>query len=118
MESTSHRRGYATTVMTLMGLAAVTTLLPVNVGAQEHGSTRHQSSLPQITTGDQKDWPLHNLDLHGSRYADLDEINTATVSGLDVAWTFEAGAANSITQVTPLVVGGVMYIKPDPRSSP
>ena len=85
MESTSQRRGHATTVTTLMGIAAVTTLLFVKVGAQEQGSTRHQSSLPQITTGGQKDWPLHNLDIHGSRYADLDEINTSTVSGLDAA---------------------------------
>ena len=110
MESTSQQRGHAATVTTLVGIAAVTTLLFATVGAQEQGSTRHQSSLPQITTGSQKDWPLHNLDIHGSRYADLDEINTSTVGGLDVVWTFEAGAANSITQVTPLVVDGVMYI--------
>ena len=60
--------------------------------------------------GGQLNWPLHNLDTRGSRYADLDEINTSNVERLGLAWSFEPEAAHIITQVTPLVVDGVMYL--------
>ena len=85
-------------------------VLPVSIDGQQPATTTHQSALPQITTGGQANWALHNLDLRGSRYADIDEINTSNAGRLELAWTFEAGAANSITQVTPLVVDGVMYV--------
>ena len=84
---------------------------PGSIGhAQEGVETTHQSSPPQITTSGQTNWPLHNLDIGGSRYADIDEINTSNASRMVLAWSFEAGAANSITQVTPLVIDGVMYL--------
>ena len=110
MDTSRHGRRGAATVETILGVATIVTMVLVPAGAQEPGRTTHQSSPPQITTGGQMDWPLHNLDIRGSRYADVDEINTSNVSRLAVAWSFEAGAANSITQVTPLVVDGVMYI--------
>ena len=55
------------------------------------------------------DWASQNLDLHNRRYAPLDEISTATVSDLTLAWSFQTGAEDNIGQVTPLVVDGVMY---------
>ena len=94
----------------LLGFAMVSILALVSVDAQEVATTTHQSSLPQITAGGQSNWGLHNLDLRGSRYADIAEIDTSNVGRLELAWSFEAGAANSITQVTPLVVDGVMYV--------
>ncbi|MEE2637581.1 MAG: PQQ-binding-like beta-propeller repeat protein [Acidobacteriota bacterium] len=78
--------------------------------AQERGRTTQHSSLPQIVAGSQTDWPLHNLDIRGTRFADIDEIDTENVNDLALAWSFAAGAANSITQATPLVVDGVMYV--------
>ena len=78
--------------------------------AQGHARTTHQSAFPQITPGGQTNWELHNLNIRGSRYASLDEINTSNVGQLALAWSFEAGAAHSITQITPLVVDGVMYV--------
>jgi len=95
---------------TVLGIVSLGMMVIVTVGAQEQGQTTHQSSPPQITTSGQTNWPLHNLDIGGSRYADIDEINTSNASRLALAWSFEAGAANSITQVTPLVVDGVMYL--------
>ena len=95
---------------TVLGIVTLGMMVIVTVGAQELGQTTHQSSPPQITTSGQTNWPLHNLDIGGSRYADIDEINTSNASRLALAWSFEAGAANSITQVTPLVVDGVMYL--------
>ena len=97
-------------IVTVLGIATLGMMVIVTVGAQELAQTTHQSSPPQITTSGQTNWPLHNLDIGGSRYADIDEINTANASRLALAWSFEAGAANSITQVTPLVVDGVMYL--------
>ncbi len=94
----------------LLGFAMVSILALVSIDAQEVATTTHQSSLPQITAGGQSNWGLHNLDLRGSRYADIAEIDTSNVGRLELAWSFEAGAANSITQVTPLVVDGVMYV--------
>ena len=79
-------------------------------GAQGQGQTTHDSALPQITTGGQADWSQHNFDVQGGRYSPLDAINTANVGRLALSWAFEAGAGNSITQVTPLVVDGVMYL--------
>ena len=96
--------------VTVLGIVSLGMMVIVTVGAQEQGQTTHQSSPPQITTSGQTNWPLHNLDIGGSRYADIDEINTSNASRMVLAWSFEAGAANSITQVTPLVIDGVMYL--------
>ena len=91
-------------------VAAVIAGIPAS-GEQAHRSqTTHQSPLPRITAGGQADWPLHNLDIKGSRYSALDEINTTNVDRLELAWTFEPGAGPGIAQATPLVVEGVMYL--------
>ena len=96
--------------VTVLGIVSLGMMVIVTVGAQEQGQTTHQSSPPQITASGQTNWPLHNLDIGGSRYADIDEINTSNARRMALAWSFEAGAANSITQVTPLVIDGVMYL--------
>ena len=56
------------------------------------------------------DWPSQNLNLQNSRFSPLDEINTRNVSSLALRWSFEPGLRDDITQVTPLVVDGVMYL--------
>ena len=56
------------------------------------------------------DWASQNLNLHNSRYASLDQIDTTNVSRLQERWSFEAGPADNIAQATPLVVDGVMYL--------
>ena len=55
------------------------------------------------------DWSSHNLDLHNTRFSPLDQINASNASGLTQLWSIEAGGVDAITQVTPLVVDGVMY---------
>ena len=37
----------------------------------EQAQTTHHSPLPRVTAGGQADWPLHNLDIKGSRYSSL-----------------------------------------------
>ena len=55
------------------------------------------------------DWRSHNLDLYGSRYAPLDQIDTSNVGQLELAWSVTMERDHVITQVTPLVVDGVLY---------
>ena len=94
----------------LLASAALIAALPAAPAAAQEATTTHQSAPPVLTGTGQANWALHNLDIGGSRYAELDEIDAENVGDLELAWSFEAGAANSITQVTPLVIDGVMYV--------
>ena len=87
----------ATTHSIIAVAAALTATLPVPVLAQE-------------TAGGQRfDWPSHNLDLYGSRYAAIDQIDTTNAGRLELAWSVEMERDHVITQVTPVVVDGVLY---------
>src|SRR5436189_5624759 len=57
---------------------------------------------------DTNDWPSHDRDAGGQRFSPLKQITPANVSTLQPAWTFDTGARG--IQVTPLVVGGIMYV--------
>src|SRR5258708_1897195 len=62
------------------------------------------------------DWPSFNRDLASTRFSPLTQINTRNVARLKPAWSYKTGKlrnAVSITggsEVTPIVVGGVMYL--------
>src|SRR5438105_6803184 len=63
------------------------------------------------------DWPLHNLDLAGSRFSPLDQIDTRNVASLAPRWLFQHGVIDGVSnQTTPVVVGGMMYVT-DSRGS-
>ncbi len=61
------------------------------------------------------DWPSYGRDLGGSRYSALKQINTGNVGDLRQAWAYPLDAdtpADALAggwELTPLVVGGVMY---------
>ena len=59
---------------------------------------------------DSYDWPSQNLNIRNSRYAELEQINRDNVARLTEQWTYSPGPQDVITQVTPLVVDGVMYL--------
>lgn len=80
--------------LTLGGVAA---LAVVVLQAQSGGKTA------------QVDWPLHNLNLHNTRYAALDQVTSSNASKLALAWTFETAKPDSLGAATPVVVNGVMY---------
>jgi quinohemoprotein ethanol dehydrogenase len=62
-------------------------------------------------------WPLHNLDLAGSRFSRLDQINTTNVAALTPRWLFQTGVIDGVSnQTTPVIVDGTMYVT-DPRGS-
>jgi len=61
-----------------------------------------------LTAADINDWPSHDHDAGGQRFSPLKHITPANVAKLRTAWTFDTGAAG--IQVTPIVVGGIMYV--------
>lgn len=63
------------------------------------------------------DWRLHNLDLAGSRYAEIDQITPENAHSLTPRWLFQHGVIDGVSnQTTPIVVDGVMYLT-DSRGS-
>jgi glucose dehydrogenase len=63
------------------------------------------------------DWPLHNLDLGGTRYSPLDQINRSNVKSLVPRWLFQHGVIDGVSnQTTPIIVNGKMYVT-DSRGS-
>lgn len=82
---------------------------PATATAQEvTPSTTVHGSLPKVRDADKSDWPLHNLDLSNRRFSPLNEINVSTADKLTTKWSFDAG--ESIAEITPLVIDGVMYV--------
>ena len=74
-----------------------------------------QAAPAQAPAGASVDWPMHNLDLRNSRFAALDDINTANASRLVLKWSFDLPREQTIGQVTPLVVDGLMYFNSGSR---
>ena len=73
------------------------------------------ATLP--AAGQNVDWRLHNLDLHGSRYAEIDQITPENVHQLEPRWLFQHGVIDGVSnQTTPIVIDGVMYLT-DSRGS-
>ncbi len=64
--------------------------------------------VPTLLALETSDWPTRDGDPGGRRFSSLTQITPQNVARLQVAWTFDAGASN--LQVTPLVVGGLMYL--------
>jgi quinoprotein glucose dehydrogenase len=56
----------------------------------------------------QTDWPVYGHDPGGQRHSPLTQITPSNVSKLERAWTYKGGKPGS--QVTPVVIGGVMYV--------
>jgi PQQ-dependent dehydrogenase (methanol/ethanol family) len=56
------------------------------------------------------EWPTYHGLLSGNRHSSLDQINTTNVAQLAPAWTFQVPEARGTLQVTPVVVGGLMYV--------
>lgn len=56
------------------------------------------------------DWQMPSRDYAGTRYSPLDEITTANVDQLQLAWTFDDGESHYGHEMTPLVANNTMYI--------
>ena len=63
------------------------------------------------------DWRLHNLDLAGGRFAEIDRITPENAHRLTPRWLFQHGVIDGVSnQTTPVIVDGVMYLT-DSRGS-
>jgi quinoprotein glucose dehydrogenase len=58
-------------------------------------------------------WPVVGGNTEGNKYSSLDQIDTANVKQLQVAWTYHAGdvdtAAHSQIQCNPIIIDGILY---------
>ncbi len=82
----------------LAGLAALGT-----------GATEVTPERLRDTAAKPHNWLTYYGNQRGWRYSGLDQINTANVAELSVAWTFVPGPEEDF-QATPIVVDGVMYL--------
>ncbi|MGC4055256.1 MAG: hypothetical protein QM757_40995 [Paludibaculum sp.] len=59
-----------------------------------------------------EDWPTYHGSAANTKYSTLDQINTANVSRLKLAWTYDTGDAfpGSEMQCNPIIINGVMYV--------
>lgn len=57
-------------------------------------------------------WPNANRDLEGSRATSASPIDSSTVDGLEVAWTFEVPGGGLVGSLatTPVIVDGVVWV--------
>jgi alcohol dehydrogenase (cytochrome c) len=72
-----------------------------------HLLRRAGSRFREVTS--EADWPTYNGDPRGNRYTNLTQINKNNVSRLAMTWMFTLPGAGRL-QVTPVVVGGMMYV--------
>jgi alcohol dehydrogenase (cytochrome c) len=61
------------------------------------------------TATSQVDWPTYNGAIGGNRYSTIDQVTTANVARLAPAWVFTLPGSSRL-EVTPVVVGGIMYV--------
>src|ERR1700728_2769205 len=97
----------------LLPVAALASLLSFSAAAQ-------QGQGPVVTDPNVKaddllaqppgaNWTSYNGDYTGRRYSSLHEITSANVGQLRAAWIFHPSNSERL-EVTPVVVGGVMYV--------
>ncbi|MDE3761530.1 methanol/ethanol family PQQ-dependent dehydrogenase [Sinorhizobium meliloti] len=90
-------------------LAAVLTLSPsISRSQPQDGRTKPAAPAFAVSPED-ADWATPAKNMAGTRYSELSEINTQTVSRLQVAFTFSTGV-NKGHEGAPLIVGGLMFI--------
>jgi glucose dehydrogenase len=95
----------------LFGIAAILVALSFS----STFARQQRSGSPADAT--KVDWPLHNLDLAGSRFSTMKQINTSNVKSLTPRWLFQYGIIDGVSnQTTPVIVDGLMYVT-DPRGS-
>src|SRR5207253_3402892 len=70
------------------------------------------------------DWPMFSHDLAGTRFSPLKQINTGNAAKLKLAWSMPyradrssaaAGGLGGLTEATPVVVNGLMYLPAEAR---
>lgn len=68
------------------------------IAASERGSLPHEGG-----------WPSFGYDLDNTRHVPYEQINTATVHALELAWKYRTGVYGPF-ETSPIVVGRTMFI--------
>jgi len=76
-------------------------------GANELGNVDDQRIIEAAKTG--KEWLSNGFDYASSRFSPLDQISTANVGKLGLAWSYPLNSIRGL-EATPIVVDGVMYV--------
>ena len=76
-------------------------------GGQIHLLRKEGSRYRAVTS--QADWPTYNGQLSGNRFSNLEQVNKKNVGRLAPKWVFTVPSPSRL-EVTPVVVGGIMYV--------
>jgi lanthanide-dependent methanol dehydrogenase len=68
-----------------------------------------RARIPSWVPADDGQWRQAPKDSSATRYSELDQINTKTVAGLQLAWSFSTGVLRG-HEAAPLVVDDTMYV--------
>jgi alcohol dehydrogenase (cytochrome c) len=64
----------------------------------------------RLTTFAPDSWPMYNGDYSGRRYSPLEQITTANVKALSLAWIYQTAGNTFAVKATPLLINGVLYL--------
>ena len=64
-------------------------------------ASQPSSPLAQRQDARSVNWALHNLDLAGTRYSPMDQINRSNVKSLVPRWLFQHGVIDGVSQIPP-----------------
>ena len=98
-------------VALLLAAACRTEAPPAGPPAQAESpvATAADSLQPPAPGTDDGQWTMAGHDYANTRYSGLDEITTANVARLQVAWTFSTGVLRG-QEAAPIVAGRTMYV--------
>jgi quinoprotein glucose dehydrogenase len=103
--------------MTRTALRSALVLVPLVLGAGLT-LTGQPVGMPSTKNGD---WTHYTADVHGTKYAPLDQINASNFNQLEVAWRFKTDNLGTRPEYklegTPLAVHGVLYTTAGTRRS-
>lgn len=103
MSRQSFRRGLTTRRSRILGslVLGLCVIALAGLRVRTQGANRRPS--------DSGGWPLHSLDISGSRYSPLDRINRSNAKTLGVRWSFDLPQGETAAAETPVVADGVLY---------
>ena len=88
-------------------VATIAMVLPLLAAAQERGRVDEERVLREQADG--RNWFLKGGGFRGEHYSNLDEIDTANVDELGLAWSLTLDEPDGIA-ATPIVVDGTIFV--------
>ncbi|MDT7837185.1 PQQ-dependent dehydrogenase, methanol/ethanol family [Aquabacterium sp. OR-4] len=81
-------------------------------GSAEHiraATAKVDGAFIRANAATSRDWPSYGLDHAETRFSRLEQISSANVAKLGLAWTYNLESTRGV-EATPLVVDGIMYV--------